>query len=117
MDTLVRRDVLAAAVAGLAGLFGVPSEPAAAARIRTVEKQIPLKYTYNPATGVTKVRTFRRKKVVVKLAKKWVLEKRGRKWGRIPYVWSPKRKALIYSRALHLALLGKGRPTPSPASR
>ena len=66
MDTLVRRDVLAAAVAGLAGLFGVPSEPAAAARIRTVEKQIPLKYTYNPATGVTKVRTFRRKKVVVK---------------------------------------------------
>src|SRR5690606_31343027 len=26
----------------------------------------------------------------------------------------PKRKALIYSRALHLALLGKGRPTPSP---
>lgn len=110
----MRRDVLAAAVAGLAGLFGVPSEPAAAARIRTVEKQIPLKYTYNPATGVTKVRTFRRKKVVVKFAKKWVLEKRGRKWVRIPYVWSPKRKALIYSRALHLALLGKGRPTPSP---
>ena len=33
-------------------------------------------------------------------------EKRGRKWVRIPYVWSPKRKALIYSCALHLALLG-----------
>ncbi len=111
----MRRDVLAAAVAGVAGFFGAGAAPAVAAKTRTVEKQIPLKYTYNPATGVTRVKTFRRKQVVVRIGKHWVLEKRGTKWVRIPYVWSARRKALVYSRKLHLRLIGK-QVTPRPVA-
>lgn len=114
METLVRRDVLAMAAAGLTGLLGLGPGASAAAAARTVEKQIPLKYAYNPATGVTRVRSFRRKQVVVRFGKHWVLEKRGRKWVRIPYVWSPKRKALVYSRKLHLRLLKPTNPKPGP---
>lgn len=113
MDNLVRRDVLAMAVAGMTGLLG--PRPGAAAATRTVEKQIPLKYSFNPATGITRVRSFRRKQVVVRFGKHWVLEKRGRKWVRIPYVWSRRRKALVYSRQLHLRLIGPGLPEPGPA--
>ncbi|HQR80902.1 MAG TPA: DUF1800 domain-containing protein [Actinomycetota bacterium] len=115
METLVRRDVLAGAAAGLVGLLGLAPRTAEAGGLRTVEKQIPLKYAYDPATGITRVRSFRRKQVVVRFGKHWVLEKRGRKWVRIPYVWSPKRKALVYSRQLHLRLLKPGRPKPDPA--
>lgn len=114
METLVRRDVLAVAAAGLTGLLGLGPGASVAAAARTVEKQIPLKYAYNPATGVTRVRSFRRKQVVVRFGKHWVLEKRGRKWVRIPYVWSPKRKALVYSRKLHLRLLKPTNPKPGP---
>ncbi len=111
-DAKTRRDMLALSAVGLAGLLGVRTDPAAAAT-RSVEKQIPLKYAYNPATGVTRVKSFRRKQVVVRFTKRWVLEKRGKKWVRIPYVWSPKRKALVYSRKLHLRLIGR-KPTPRP---
>lgn len=88
-------------------MVGLAPPAVAAADIRTVSKRVALKYTYNPATGITRVTKYRLKTVRAKFVGGKVLEKRHGKWTRIPYVWDRRTKSLVYSRRLHLKLLSK----------
>ncbi len=113
-DALKRRDLLLVAGSGAAAATFISPPALAAGGVRRVVKQVPLAYTYDPATGVTDVTRFRRRTVSVRITGKRVFQKRGGRWVRIPYVWSDKRDALVYSRRLHLKLIGPA-TTTSPA--
>ena len=115
--TLARRTMLSAG-ALTAGLAIAPAQ-AQAARVRTVRKFVAVKYTYNAQTGVTRVTKHKVKQVTAKFVGKKVFEKRHGAWVRTPYLWDETKRALVYSRKLHLKLLGASgkRPVaPEPAT-
>ncbi len=106
---VTRRTLLSAgALTAAAAATPAQAQPTA---VRTVTKQVAIKYTYDPATGVTTVTKFRTKQVTAKIVGRKVFEKRQGKWVRTPYVWDPGKKVLVYSRKLHLKLLGGRVPT------
>ncbi len=123
---LSRRQLLAAGTvtAGASALTAV-APALAAARIRTVTKQVAVRYKYDPRTQVTTVTKFRVKRVTVKFVGRKVFEKRRGQWVRSPYMWNDKKNALVYSRRLHLKLRAVARrkadpgnpqpPAPSPS--
>jgi uncharacterized protein (DUF1800 family) len=95
--------------AGLAAAAVTGAAPVEAARVRTVTKYVVVKYTYDPATGVTRVTKRRATKVTAKFVGKKVFEKKRGAWVRVPYVWDRDKHALVYSRKLHLRLLADKR--------
>ena len=119
-SALTRRGLLAGAVAAVA-VASASAAPAAAAGvsgavrpvIRTVPIQIPLRYRYDPRTRVTTVTRFRRSRATVRFVGRTVQQRtRSGRWVRMPYVWSARAKALVYSRYLHLALIRAAAPPP-----
>ena len=119
-SALTRRGLLAGAVATVA-VASAGSTPAAAAAvpgavrpvIRTVPIQIPLRYRYDPRTRVTTVTRFRRSRATVRFVGRIVQQRaRSGRWVRIPYAWSARAGALVYSRYLHLALIRAAAPPP-----
>lgn len=106
------------AAAGAAVLAATPGAAQAAARVRTVTQQVPLRWSYDAATKKTTVRRYRERTVTARFAgHKVLLRKRGA-WVRVPYVWDKHRKALVFSRALQLALAAApAKPTkPTPTT-
>lgn len=105
--SLSRRQVLrvGAGTAGLAIAAASGSGPAQAARVRTVTKYVAVKYSYDPKSQVTRVTKHRVTTVTAKFAGKKVFEKRHGRWVRTPYIWDGRKRALVYSRRLHLKLL------------
>jgi uncharacterized protein (DUF1800 family) len=119
-SALPRRRLLAAGGAALAvGAAAVASAaPAEAAGAlapayvtKRVRQQVPLKWTYNARTKVTTVTKYRFATVTARFSGATVLMKNAKgAWVRVPYVWSARRKMLVYSRALQLALIAAAKP-------
>ena len=112
---VTRRRLLTAggAAAGTAALAvaGAGGAEAAGAVVRTVTQQVPLKWTYNARTRVTTVTSFKARKVAARFVGTAISLKNSKGvWVRVPYVWSTKRKALVFSRYLQLQL------APRPAT-
>lgn len=111
--TVSRRDVLVAGgvTAALASTVVLPGQ-ASAAKTRTVTQRVAIKWRYNPSTRVTTVTRFRTRKVTARFTGQAVsLKSRAGTWTRVPYVWSRSKRALVYSRALHLRLLAAAAPS------
>lgn len=117
-----RRLLLAAAVGtavtGAVTLLG--AEPAAAAGpvIRTVTLYRVLAFRYDPATRRTTVTRARKERAVVRVQGSAYAQKdKAGAWVRIPYRWDPVKKALVYDRYLHLALVAAAKKpvTPPPS--
>ena len=88
---------------------------AAAPVVRRVTQYVALKWTYNAKTQVTTVTKSRKITVTARFVGSAIYQKNSRGvWVRIPYVWSAKQKALVYSQALLLALTPKPTPKPPP---
>lgn len=101
-----------AAVGVLATTGGMPAQAAT----RRVTQQVAVRWTYDPTSQVTTVAKFRARQVLARFSGRAVFLRRGSgEWTRIPYVWNRRRRALVYSRSLHLRLLGgTGAAQPAP---
>lgn len=106
-----RRQLLIGGVAaGAAMATLVSGGAAAAATTRKVTQLVALRWSYDPASKVTTVTKYRKKKVRARFDGRAVsLRSRGT-WTRVPYVWSKKADALVYSRRLHLELIAAATP-------
>ena len=83
--------------------------------VRRVTQYVALRWTYNPKTHVTTVTKSRKVTLTARFVGSAIYGKNSKgAWVRIPYVWSVKQKALVYSQALHLALTPKPIPKPTP---
>jgi uncharacterized protein (DUF1800 family) len=110
-----------AAVAATVAVSGLVVEPAEAATkvptpvVRKVVQYRAVKWRYNAKTRVTTVLKAKPVNVVARFVGSKVYLKNSKGvWVRIPYVWSTKKKGLVYSRYLQLALAPK--PAPKPAA-
>ena len=117
---VTRRRLLTAggAAAGTAALAvaGAGGAEAAGAVVRTVTQQVPLKWTYNARTRVTTVTSFKARKVAARFVGTAISLKNSKGvWVRVPYVWSTKRKALVFSRYLQLQLAPRPSTPPTPS--
>ena len=125
---LSRRGVItgAAAVATTAALTVGAAGPTEAMAVvttatKTVIKKVtcyaPVKWSYNARTRVT---TVSKAKPVVVVARfvgtKVYFKNKKNVWTQVPYVWSTRKKGLVYSRYLALALAAAARhPVATPA--
>ena len=123
---LTRRGVLAggAAIGAAAatGLAAAPAEAAVLPSAKVVIKRVTMRkvkrYTYNAATRKTKVITYKKTKVVARLAggRAYLKNAKGA-WVQIPYVWSKSAKALVYSRYVHLGMIAAAKKAAADAAR
>lgn len=108
--TLSRRGFLATGSVA-AAVAGVVPAQAGAINTRKVTQQVAIKWKYDAAKKHTTVIRFRSRQVTARFAGQVVsLRSRSGEWVQVPYVWSRRKKALVYSRALHLRLLAAGTP-------
>ena len=115
---LNRRGFLASGGAAVAVSAVVLPGQAQAASTRRVTQRVAIKWSYDAKTEVTTVTRFRTRTVTARFAGKAVsLRARSGKWIRVPYVWSRRKDALVYSRALHLRLLGAAPAAGGGASK
>jgi uncharacterized protein (DUF1800 family) len=122
---LSRRGVLAGGAAiGIAATTGLavaaPAEAAVSAKvvIKKVTMRKVVRYTYSAATRTTKVTKYKKVKVVARFAAGKVYLKNAKGlWVQTPYVWSGSKKALIYSRYLHLQMIAAAKKAADDAAR
>jgi hypothetical protein len=90
---------------------------AAAAVIKKVVQLRVVSYRYNATTHVTTVTKATRVSIVARFVGSKVYQKNTHGvWVQIPYVWSSRSKALVFSRYLQLQLAPKPKPAPSATS-
>jgi uncharacterized protein (DUF1800 family) len=103
------------AAAGAVAVLAPAAANAATPVARKVTQYVALKWAYNPKTKVTTVTKSRKITVTVRFVGSAIYGKNSKgAWVRIPYVWSVRQKALVYSQALQLALIAKPIPKPTP---
>lgn len=108
---------LTAAVLGASVMNPAAAQAAPKAKLKSVTKLVAITWRYNAKTRITTVTKAKKRKVQVKLVGAKVYERDGKgRWVQVPYVWKPKSKTLVYSRALHLTLMPKVKPKPKPAT-
>ncbi len=109
---------LTAAATGASLVLPGAAVAATRAEVRRVTILEAVTWTYDRRTKTTKVTKARRRKIKAKFvgAKVYRRDAKGR-WRRIPYRWDRRKRALVYSHALDLALNPKraAKPKPPPA--
>ena len=122
---LSRRGVLAGGAAiGVVAATGLTAAPAEAAVstgkvvIKKVTMRKVVRYTYSAATKSTKVTKYKKVKVVARFAGGKVYLKNAKgAWVQVPYAFSSAKKALVYSRYLHLQLIAAAKKAAADAAR
>ena len=121
---LSRRGVLAGGAAiGVVAATGLTAAPAEAAVstgkvvIKKVTMRKVVRYTYSAATKSTKVTKYKKVKVVARFAGGKVYLKNAKgAWVQVPYAFSSAKKALVYSRYLHLQLIAAAKKAAADAA-
>ncbi len=122
---LSRRGLLAGGAAlgvvAATGMSAAPAEAAGLASSRVVIKKVTMRkvvrYTYYASTRVTKVTKYKKVSVVARFSGSAVYLKNSKGlWVAVPYVWSSKKKALVFSRYVQLAQIAAAKKAAAAAA-